>query len=220
MSFMSRSRALCAACLLASASTPPTSVQAQTLLELTATPDSAAVLFIRSIRSLRWGAAAQFVDEETLDVFRNAVTMITEVEESGDLLRYLTNVDAASYPTLGASDVFARALTTLTNDMPGLANSLADRDDEFLGHVAAGSNAAHVVYRTQMRLSGSVPEVNDMQLRRGPQGWRVLWSDELDVLETALRGAARLRGPPTPPPPPPLPPGSSPPPEAGNPPGR
>jgi len=191
---------------------------AQTFPALTASPDSAAVLFIRSIRSLRWSAAAQFVDEETLGLFQDVVTMITEVEQSGELLRYLTDTDTSSFRELGASEVFARALTRLTSDMPGLANSLADRDDEILGHVAERSDTAHVVYRTQMRLSGSVPEVNVMQMRRSPEGWRVLWSDELDVLETALRGVARIRRAPTPPPPRP-PHGSSPPPGAGNPPG-
>jgi hypothetical protein len=36
-----------------------------------------------------------------------------------------------------------------------------------------------------------VPEVKVMQLERGPEGWRVLWSDELEVLEAALRGVGR-----------------------------
>jgi hypothetical protein len=218
MSFRSFRVALMPALVMAALGAQEPAV-AQTLPELTASPDSAAVLFIRSIRSLRWSAAAQFVDEETLGLFRDVVTMITEVEQSGELLGYLTDTDTASFRALDASEVFARALTRLTSDMPGLANSLADRDDEILGHVAERSDTAHVVYRTQMRLSGSVPEVNVMQMRRGPEGWRVLWSDELDVLETALRGAVRLRRSPTPPPPPRPPHGSFPPPAAGNPPG-
>lgn len=203
------------------ATTPP-SAAAQTLPELTATPEEAADLFIRSVRARRWSAAAQFVDAETLGLFREVVTMITEVPEGGELLRYLTGVDTTGYRGLEPPEVFARALTALTDDMAGLSHSLADRDDEILGHVAEGPDSAHVVYRTQMRLSGSVPEVNVMQMRRGPAGWRVLWSDELDVLETALRGAAYLRrGPPSgsgsaTPPPPSRSPGSSPPPDGGS----
>ena len=166
---------------------------AQTLPELTASPDSAAALFIRSVRSMRWSAAAQFMDPEPLGLFHDVVTMITEPDASGDLLDYLTGTDRAAYGALDAPEVFDRALTTLTGDMPGLTYSLQDRDDEFLGHVAEGADSAHVVYRTQSRLSGALPEVKVMQMRRGPAGWRVLWSDELDVLETALRGAGRLR---------------------------
>lgn len=166
---------------------------AQTLQELTASPDSAATLFIRSIRSMRWSTAAQFMDPEPLGLFHDVVTMITEPDPSGDLLGYLTGTDTTAYRALDAREVFDRALTTLTGDMPGLTYSLQDRDDEFLGHVMEGADSAHVVYRTQSRLSGALPEVKVMQMRRGPAGWRVLWSDELDVLETALRGAGRLR---------------------------
>jgi hypothetical protein len=50
-----------------------------------------------------------------------------------------------------------------------------------------------VVYRTVARISGAVPEVKVMQMRRGVAGWRVAWSDELEVLEAALRGAPRAR---------------------------
>jgi hypothetical protein len=172
--------------------------QAQTLAELTASPDSAAALFIRSIRSMRWSAAAQFMDPEPLAQYRDIVTMITEPEQAGDLLEYLTGADSATYASLDAPEVFRRALTTLTGDMPGLSYNLQDRDDQFLGHVLEGPDSAHVVYRTQSRISGALPEVKVMQMRRGSEGWRVLWSDELGVLETALRGAGRGRpGPPS-----------------------
>ena len=171
----------------------PALAPAQTLAGLTASPDSAAALFIRSIRAMRWSAAAQFMDPEPLAFYRDIVTMITEPEQAGDLLEYLTGVDSSTYASLDAPEVFQRALTTLTRDMPGLSYNLQDRDDEFLGHVLEGPDSAHVVYRTQSRISGALPEVKVMQMRRGPQGWRVLWSDELDVLETALRGAGRGR---------------------------
>ncbi len=175
----------------------PAPAKGQTLPELTASPDSAAALFIRSIRSMRWSAAAQFMDPEPLALYHDIVTMITEPEQAGDLLEYLTGADSAAYAALDAPEVFQRALTTLTGDMPGLSYNLQDRDDAFLGHVLEGPDSAHVVYRTQSRISGALPEVKVMQMRRGPEGWRVLWSDELDVLETALRGAGRGRpGPP------------------------
>ncbi|MEX2467262.1 MAG: hypothetical protein WD995_10150 [Gemmatimonadota bacterium] len=170
-----------------------TEARAQTLPELTASPDSAAVLFIRSVRSMRWSAAAQFMDPEPLSLFHDVVTMITEPDASGDLLEYLTGTDTPAYRDLDAPEVFDRALSALTSDMPGLSYSLQDRDDEILGHVTEGPDSAHVVYRTHARISGALPEVKVMQLRRGPAGWRVLWSDELDVLEAALRGAHRLR---------------------------
>ncbi len=62
--------------------------------------------------------------------------------------------------------------------------------------MAEGADAAHVVYRTTARISGGVPEMKVMTLSRTPDGWRVWWSDELEVLDAALRGIARSRTPP------------------------
>lgn len=163
-------------------------------LPLRDTPEEAAERFIRSLRSVDWAAAAAVLDPEPLADFRALVTMITEVDESGAFLEYLTGTDSAAYARLGDREVFVRALTALTDDMPGLTHSLYDRDDRIVGGILEGADTAHVVYRTVARISGAVPEVKVMQLRRGPDGWRVLWTAELDVLETALRGARRLSG--------------------------
>jgi hypothetical protein len=57
--------------------------------------------------------------------------------------------------------------------------------------VVEGTDTAHVVYRTTARISGAVSEVKVMQLRRSTAGWRVSWSDELEVLDAALRGVGR-----------------------------
>ena len=67
-------------------------------------------------------------------------------------------------------------------------HSLFDRDDRVVGHVADGPEEAHVVYRTIARISGAASEVKVMQLRRSSVGWRVVWSDELEVLNAALTG--------------------------------
>ena len=81
----------------------------------------------------------------------------------------------------------------MIDDMPGLMHAVYDRNDEVLGAVIEGADSAHVVYRTTARISGAVPEVKVMQLARTDGGWRVLWSDELEVLDAALRGVPRGR---------------------------
>jgi hypothetical protein len=163
------------------------------LAELTATPDSSVALFLRSVRAIRWSAAAQFLDLETLGRFRTTVTMISDADATGDVRSYLVGVDSAGLAALEAATVFDRAIGVMIDAMPGLMHSIYDRDDEVLGHVLEGDSQAHVVYRTAARISGAVPEVKVMQMRRGAAGWRVAWSDELEVLEAALRGLPRAR---------------------------
>ena len=168
----------------------------QTLADATATPEATAELFLRSVRLIRWSTAAQFIHPETLDRFHQTVTMIADSDSTGTVREYFTATDSAAYAALDHATVFDRAIGTMIDDMPGLMHAIYDRDDEVIGHVVEESGEAHVVYRTTARISGAVSEVKVMQLDRVPDGWRVSWSDELEVLDTALRGVARNRRPP------------------------
>jgi len=162
-----------------------------TAAEATQTPQDAAELFLRSVRAIQWDTGAQFIHEETLERFRFTVTVIATSDPSGDLLHFLVQTDSAGLVALDGAEVFDRAIGAVIDDMPGLMHALYDRDDEVIGSVVEDGTTAHAVYRTMARISGAVPEVKVMQLRSTPEGWRVLWSDELDVIEAALRGVGR-----------------------------
>lgn len=161
---------------------------AQTLVELTDTPEAAAGAFLRSVRAIRWGVTGQLLHLQTADRFHILVSMIAEADTTGEARRYLTGTDASGFAALGGAEVFARAIGAMIDEMPGLMHALHDRDDDVLGRVAEGADSAHVVYRTLARIGGAIPEVKVMQLARTEQGWRILWSDELEVLDAALRG--------------------------------
>jgi hypothetical protein len=185
---------LTAAVLIATAAgagLTPCPASAQSLEAVTATPESAAELFLRSVRAIRWGAAAQLIHDETLDRFGTIVTMMSDADATGDVRRSLVDTDSAGLAALPRTEVFDRAIGALIDGMPGLMHALYDRDDEMLGYVMEGADMAHAVYRTMARISGAVPEVKVMQLRHSAGGWRVHWSDELAVLDAALRGFGR-----------------------------
>lgn len=169
---------------------------AQTLAQLTANPDSTAVLFLRSVRAIRWRAAAQFIHPATLERFRDVVGYMVNTDSTGALLKEFTGASSdAALRALAPAVVFDRAVRRMVDDMPGFMHSLFDHDDHVIGHVMEGADSAHVVYRTIERLQGAQPEVRVIQMARTPEGWRVLWSDELEVLEAALRGIPRRRPP-------------------------
>lgn len=172
--------------------------QERTLAERTSTPEEVAALFLRSVRAIRWSAATQFISDGTLARFNDVVTMMADADTTGETGGYLTRTEGAGFATLGASEVFDRAVGTMIDDMPGLMHALFDHDDAIIGHVNEGADRAFVVYRTVERLSGAVPEVRVVETVRTATGWRVEWSDELAVLETALRGIPRTRRPPPP----------------------
>jgi len=193
-------RSALAALLFALAAPVPAALPAQTLPELTATPESTAVLFLRSVRAIRWRAAAQFMHPSTLATFRDVVGYMVDTDSTGALRRtYAGADDVGSFRALPPATVFERAVGRMVDEMPGFMHALFDHDDDVIGHVLEGADTAHVVYRTLERLQGAVPEVRVIQMARTADGWRVLWSDELEVLEAALRGIPRSRrGPPLP----------------------
>lgn len=169
------------------------SAVAQSIEEVTATPEETASLYLRSIRAIRWSAAAQFIDDATLERFHQTVSMITEADTTGAMADFLVQEPRPAVATLDQAETFDRAIGAMIDDMPGLMHAFFDRDDEVVGAVLEGESDAHAVYRTTARISGAEPEVKVMQLRLGERGWRVVWSDELEVLDAALRGITRGR---------------------------
>ena len=187
---------LLTAAALLSIAVPPRGAAAQTLAELTASPDSTAVLFLRSVRAIRWSAAAQFVHPRTLERFRDVIGYMVDTDSTGGLRRTYAGVESDSaFRALDPAVAFDRAVGTMVDQMPGFMHSLFDHDDDVIGHVPEGRDSAHVVYRTVERLQGAVPEVRVIQMERTPRGWRVLWSDELEVLLAALNGIPRAQPP-------------------------
>ena len=165
---------------------------AQSVATASETPEGTADAFLRSLRAIRWDAAAAVTHPDALRRFHDLVTMLADVDSTDAVRRYLTDTDRAGYGELTSTQVFRRALGNLIDDMPGLMHAVFDRDDQVLGHVLESPDTAHAVYRSTPRISGGVSQVKVMQLGRTPAGWRVLWSEEMDVLDAALRGVPRM----------------------------
>lgn len=169
----------------------PSRVAAQSIEEITATPERTTEAFLRSLRALRWETVALLLADEPLERVRATVEAVVAHDSTGAIGARLVGTDAAGLAALSAPDVFARSMASVIGDMPGLTHAIYDRDDEVIGSVADGADAAHAVYRTTARISGAVPEVKVMQLQRTDLGWRVVTSDELGILEAALHGVGR-----------------------------
>lgn len=186
-----------AAALLAAPVVPVAAQSAGSNASISAdTPEAATTGFLRSVRAIQWERTAAYLHPDTRQRFRETVQMIVDADTTGAMLAFLTTDDGATALDDSNERVFNDAIGAVIDDMPGLMHALYDRDDDVVGAVTEGADDAHVVYRTLARISGAQPEVEVMQLRRTAAGWRILWSDELDVLDAALRGIARRPPPP------------------------
>ncbi len=161
----------------------------------TPSPDSVAAEFQTALRAMAWRAAAVRMHSEALDRFRGVIDMAVELDDSGATLEELFgDTSEEQYWAASPAEVFVVSMRFMAKDMPGLVHALVVREVEILGTATEPPHLAHVVYRSEARLSGAVPEVRVMTLKRAEAGWRVLETPELDVIREALRGIPRTRG--------------------------
>ncbi len=165
------------------------------------TPDSVATEFQAALRGMGWQAAALRIHPEGLRRFHDLIDMLVEVDESGATLEaFFGDMSAARYRALSSGEVFARVLASMRDHMGGLLHALVVRHVEIIGAVSEPPELAHVVYRSEAQLSGAVPELRVMTLKKADGRWLVLETPELEVIREALRGTPR-RLQPSPPPP-------------------
>ena len=160
-------------------------------------PDSVAAVaaeFQTALRAMAWRAAAVRMHSEALGQFRDVIDMAVELDDSGVTLEELFgDMSEEQYWAASPAEVFIRSMRFMAEDMRGLVHALVVREVDILGTVTEPPHLAHVVYRSEAQLSGAVPEVRVMTLKRAEAGWRVLETPELDVIREALRGIPRTR---------------------------
>lgn len=162
-------------------------------------PDSAATEFQAALRAVAWRAAASRLHPEGLADFHFRLTLLVEGDTTGATIRRLhPEGGLEAYRAASPEAAFLRIMNVLTEDALGLIHALVVRDVEVIGSVPEGPDLAHVVYRSTANLSGAVPELRVMTMKLDGNAWRVLTSQELDILVEAFRGVALGGGAPPP----------------------
>ena len=181
--------------LLALLSTPfPPGIEGQALPP---GPDSVAAEFQSALRGVGWQAAVSRLHPEALDNFHHLMTLLVEMDTTrAPIERLFPQGGLDAFHAISQEEVFLRVMEVLTEDAPGLVHALVVREVEVVGHVPEGTEMAHVVYRSTANLSGAKPELRLMTMKRDGERWKVLSSQELDILVEAFRGITRRVRPP------------------------
>ena len=154
-------------------------------------PDSVAAEFQGALRAVAWRAAAARLHTEALADFHYRLSLLVEGDTTGaSVERLYPERGLEAYREASQEEAFLRILEVLTEDALGLIHALVVRDVEIIGSVPEGPEVAHVVYRSTAILSGARPELRIMTMKREGDVWRVLTSQELDILVEAFRGVA------------------------------
>jgi len=160
-------------------------------------PDSIATEFQSALRAVAWRAAVARLHPDALEDFHYRMSLLVEMDTTrAPLEKLYPRGGLEIYRRKSAEEVFLRVMEVLSEDAPGLVHALVVREVEVIGHVPEAPDLAHVVYRSTADLSGAVPELRLMTMKRDGDRWRVLSSQELDILVEAFRGISRKRSPP------------------------
>lgn len=160
-------------------------------------PDSVATEFQAALRGVGWRAASSRLHPEALDTFHHLMTLLVEMDTTGGPIDKLyPEGGLPEFHSKAPEEVFLRVMDVLTFDAQGLVHALVVRDVDVVGHVPEGPDLAHVVYRSTADLSGAKPELRLMTMKLDGERWRVLSSQEVDILVEAFRGISRKIRPP------------------------
>jgi len=195
---MRRGGRLAVALMLAASLHGPVTASAQR--PLPETPDSLAAEFQTAIRVAAWEAAARRMHPEALERIRQRIDVLVEADTTGKVIAAIFgDMSEAEYHELSAADVFVAVMLAMNRHIRGVLYFIVIEDIEILGTVEEPPQLAHVVYRSSAQLSGAVPEVRVMTLKRTEEGWRVLKTQELETIREAARGFLMRPDPPAPP---------------------
>jgi len=154
------------------------------------TPEAGADEFYRSFRTHRWEEMAATLHPEARDLFRERILAVVRGDDSGTVAAEVFGATPEALVAMDTRLLFARLMRGIAGYAPGMLQAMTTKDVRILGHVTEASDdgsLAHVVIRSREPLSGSAPsrvEILSFGLDDGV--WRVTWSDELDVVASAL----------------------------------
>lgn len=153
-------------------------------------PESVVRTFYGSFQGRRWEAMANTLHPAALDLLRYRVLAVVRADETSSVARRLYDRDRAGVEALDDVHIVAGLMAGVFAFAPGMMQAMLTKRIAILGHVSEDTDdgtLAHVVLRSREPLSGSAPSrISVVTLARSEGAWRVQWSEELDVVASAL----------------------------------
>lgn len=165
------------------------------------TPESGAAAFYSSFQRGRWAEMAATLHPDALSLFQDRLLQVVRTDATGQVARQVFGAEPAELETMATDALFTRLLRGVLGYAPGMMQAMTSKRVAIIGHVVedpearaaleggppGGSPTAHVVMRSREPLSGTAPSrVAVLSLAPDDGVWKVTWSEELDVIATAL----------------------------------
>ena len=164
-------------------------------------PEASATAFYASFQRGRWSEMARTLHPDALGLFEDRLLRVVRADVTGRVARDVFGAEPRELETMPTDALFTRLLRGILGYAPGMMQAMTSKRVAVIGHVVEGPEAraaveggppatsptAHVVIRSREPLSGTAPSrVTVLSLALSDGVWKVTWSEELDVIATAL----------------------------------
>jgi hypothetical protein len=165
------------------------------------TPEAGAAAFYSSFQRGRWADMAASLHPDALASFQHRLLQVVRNDATGRVARQVFDAEPVELEAMSTDALFTRLLRGILGYAPGMMQAMTSKRIAIIGHVIedpaarasveagapSGAPSAHVVIRSREPLSGTAPSrVGVLSLAPDDGVWKVTWSEELDVIATAL----------------------------------
>ncbi|MDX2042558.1 MAG: hypothetical protein SF097_15160 [Acidobacteriota bacterium] len=152
------------------------------------TPEAVAKAYFAAMQASDWDKCADLLHPEALGSMKRTFAKIINADVSGGAAKTIfglkTNEEFAS---LSGATIFERLLNFMSGASPEMKTVLAASKTTVLGKVTEGIDLVHVVYRTQIKMSGAeISEVELMSFKKHGTTWRGLLTADMEEMVTNL----------------------------------
>jgi len=151
-------------------------------------PEAAAKAYFAAMQAGDWDKCANLLHPDALGSMKRTFATIINADVSGGAAKTIFGLKSSEeFAGLSAATIFERLMNFMVGAVPDMKTALVSSKTTVLGKVTEGADLVHVVYRTQIKMSGvEVSEVELMSFKKQGTTWRGLLTADMEEMVTKL----------------------------------
>ena len=147
-------------------------------------PEAVAKSYFAAMQAGNWDKCASLLHTEALGSMKRTFAAIIKADESGGAAKTIFGLKSKEeFAQLSEASVFERLMNFITGAVPEMKSALASSTTTIFGKVNEGTDLAHVVYRTQIKMSGAeASQVELISFKKQGTAWRGLLTADMEEM--------------------------------------
>ncbi|MBS1788964.1 MAG: hypothetical protein JST85_14635 [Acidobacteria bacterium] len=155
-----------------------------TVSQVPESPETVAKSYFTAMQAGNWDKCAGLLHPEALSSMKRLFATILKADESGGAAKTIFGLKSnAEFDELTGAAIFERLMNFISGAVPDMKTALASSTTTILGKVSEGTDLVHIVYRSQIKMSGAeASEVEIISFKKSGSTWRALLTADMEEL--------------------------------------